>query len=574
MDREKYFLDLRNSLFRSPNVYVSLGTVLLILAIYEIIVRIALQTYFLLFIIPYLLLIAIDSISFKITNQYFPPERLFLLEEIVFIFVFIVYLLFSLVFSQKIVVALLLSISLSSFLRYLFLKPFLNVGEKTLAILSMNYGIAITVTFIFSNNSLIYLIPFYISLIMFYFSSRFFIFYLSREFKREYDLDPVKYVGYFINYLSTQKPEEMLSLNNFLNVMYSVKELPLQVIALRKKNNDLKALLIFPYVHPGPFGEIGCSNLPLRIANDLEGLTKNVMVFHTSCTHDENCSGGEDFVKISEAIKKSIRVMKFYKEGGPVLRYSGKINARCQILGDTLVLSLIPVSDGFDDVSIDTGMKIMRKMKSSNIRNVVVIDSHNSFDPNYRILKEIDNDTIKGIKECFSKGYRGKIYAGISKIDYKSGSVGPMGIETLVIRTEGSYAYILIDGNNIKKGLREKILENIGDLVDDAEVYSTDNHIVNMDPKDLNPIGNKDDESILLKEIRKSVIDAINDLEEVETGTHTTKVMVKVGGKGYVERMSEIVNRMVKRLKVSIIIAILSFLISVLIFSVTFILIK
>jgi hypothetical protein len=130
MDREKYFLDLRNSLFRSPNVYVSLGTVLLILAIYEIIVRIALQTYFLLFIIPYLLLIAIDSISFKITNQYFPPERLFLLEEIVFIFVFIVYLLFSLVFSQKIVVALLLSISLSSFLRYLFLKPFLNVGEK------------------------------------------------------------------------------------------------------------------------------------------------------------------------------------------------------------------------------------------------------------------------------------------------------------------------------------------------------------------------------------------------------------------------------------------------------------
>ncbi|HEU12766.1 MAG TPA: hypothetical protein ENO35_01595, partial [Euryarchaeota archaeon] len=65
MDREKYFLELRNSLFKSPNVYISLGTVILILSIYEIFIRLPLEKFFLLFVIPYLLIIAMDAMSFR-----------------------------------------------------------------------------------------------------------------------------------------------------------------------------------------------------------------------------------------------------------------------------------------------------------------------------------------------------------------------------------------------------------------------------------------------------------------------------------------------------------------------------
>ncbi|MGC9204472.1 MAG: DUF2070 family protein [Thermoplasmata archaeon] len=572
MDREKYFLELRNSIFKSPNVYISLGTVILILSIYEIFIRLPLEKFFLLFVIPYLLIIAIDAMSFRITDQYFPSERLFLLEEIVFIFVFIIYLIFSLLFSENIVVAVLLSISLSSFLRYLFLKPFLNVKEFALAIISMNYAFATTITYVFTGASLLYLIPFYASTVMFYLSSRFFIFYLSREFRKEYNLDPVKYVGYFINYLSTQKTEDMISLNNFLTLMYSLKELPLQVIAFRRRGGGIKGLLVFPYVHPGPFGEVGCSNLPFRIARRIKD-TNNVMVFHTTSTHNENCSGEDDIEKIANAVSNSLKVMKFYDTGGPVHRYSGKISARCQVLGDTLILSLIPDVTGFDDVSIETGMKLMRKLKSSRIRNVVVIDSHNNFNIDYKILREIDNDTMKGIRECIKDMSRNKLSVGFSRIEYGSGSTGPMGVQTLVIKTDKTYAYILVDGNNIKSGLREKVLESLKGMVDDAEIYSTDNHIVNMNPKDLNPIGNKDDEERLMDAIKESLSRAMDDIEEVEIGTHTTKVLVKVGGKGYVEKVSEIVNKMVKRLKFSILIVIISFIISILIFSLSFLLI-
>lgn len=573
MDTEKYLLELRKKLFRSPNIYVSLGTVLIILIVYGLISRMPLQALFLLFIIPYFLLIAIDSISFRITGQYFPLERLFLLEEIVFIFVFIVYLIFSLIFLEKAFVAVLLSFSLSSFLRYMFLKPFLSLDEKKLAVLSLNYGFSITVAYVFTGNSFLYLIPFYFSLVMFYFSSRFFLFYLSREFKKEYGLDPVKYVGYFINYLSVQKPEDLISLNNFLKVMYSLKELPLQVLALKKKDGKIKGILVFPYVHPGPFGNVGCSNLPVRIAKKIEDITNNVLVFHTTSTHNENCSGDEDIDRIVDAIRHSLKVMKFHAEGSPVYRYSKKISARCQVLGDTLLISLIPDLYGFDDVSIEVGMKLMRKMKSSYIRNVVVIDAHNSFDIGYRTLRDIDQESIRGIKECIRQRSMNSIRTGFSRRNYSSASTGPMGIQTLVVSTDRTYAYVLIDGNNILPGLRKRIIDSIGDMVDDVEIYSTDNHIVNMNPKDLNPVGNRDDENKLIDEIRKSVEEAKGDLEDVETGTHTTRVMVRVGGRGYVEKVSEMVSKMVKRLRISIIIAILSFIISVMIFSLSSILI-
>ncbi|PMP74124.1 MAG: hypothetical protein C0180_04995 [Aciduliprofundum sp.] len=354
--------------------------------------------------------------------------------------------------------------------------------------------------------------------------------------------------------------------------MYSLKELPLQVIAFRRRGGGIKGLLVFPYVHPGPFGEVGCSNLPFRIARRIKD-TNNVMVFHTTSTHNENCSGEDDIEKIANAVSNSLKVMKFYDTGGPVHRYSGKISARCQVLGDTLILSLIPDVTGFDDVSIETGMKLMRKLKSSRIRNVVVIDSHNNFNIDYKILRDIDNDTMKGIRECIKDMSRNKLSVGFSRIEYGSGSTGPMGVQTLVIKTDKTYAYILVDGNNIKSGLREKVLESLKGMVDDAEIYSTDNHIVNINLKDLNPIGNKDDEERLMDAIKESLSRAMDDIEEVEIGTHTTKVLVKVGGKGYMEKVSEIVNKMVKRLKFSILIVIISFIISILIFSLSFLLI-
>lgn len=574
MEQEKYLLELRNRLFKSPNVALSIGVVFAIMIIYEIFARFSILNFLILFVIPYIILILLDLTFFRVFKQYFPFVRISLLNEIVFIFSFLAYLVLSIFFLKNIAVALLLAFSMSTFLRYMFLKPFVTVGEKKLSFLSMFYVFAISIPYVFSENSYLYLIPFYISALMFIFASRFFLFYLSREFKSEFDLDPVKYVGYFINYISLQRPEEILSLNNFLSRMYSVMEIPLHVISIKNKNNGIKALLIFPYIHPGPFGEVGCSDLPRRLYRKLSTISENILVFHTTSTHNENCSGDEDIEKIANSIINSIKNLKYSPATSETIRIDDHISIRAHVLGDAVLVTLLPTRNGFDDVSLELGMKIMRKLKSSKIKNVIVIDAHNSFDESYKILDEVDQDLLNDLKSKLNGIKVETMRCGVGKSKIITKSVGPMGVQAIIFEGSKRIGYVLIDGNNIKKGIREKIIERIKDRFDDVEIYSTDNHIVNINPKDLNPIGNENSIDEILAAVDESVNLAMNDLEECSAGFYGTKLLLRIAGKGYIDKISVYVRRMIKRLRVSILVVILTFIFSILIFVISFILIR
>ncbi|MGC8565569.1 MAG: DUF2070 family protein [Thermoplasmata archaeon] len=573
MEQEKYFLELRNRLFKSPNIALSMGTVFAIMVIYEIFARFGIINFLSLFILPYLILILLDIMFFKFFKQYFPFVRISLLNEIVFIFSFLAYLVLSIFFVKNIIVALLLAFSMSTFLRYLFLKPFVTVGEKKLSFMSMFYVFSISISYFFSRGSYFYLIPFYISSIMFVFASRFFLFYLSREFKNEFDLDPVKYVGYFINYISIQRPEEMLSLNNFLTKMYSMMEVPLHVISIKNKENEIIGLMVFPYIHPGPFGEVGCSDLPRRLNKKLSSLTKNVLVFHTSSTHNENCSGDDDIEKIANSIINNIKNLKYETAVSDAIRINDHISIRAQVFGDTALITLLPINSGFDDVSLELGMKIMRKLRSSKIKNVVVIDAHNNFDESYKALEDIDQKLLNELKSKLANLDFKPIKCGIGKKEIKTKSIGPMGIQTIVFEGKKRIGYVLIDGNNMKNGLREKIIERITDKFDDVEVYSTDNHIVNINPKDLNPIGNENNIADILAAVEESVKNAIDNIEDCSIGFYGTKLFLKIAGKGYIDKVSIYVKRMIKRLRISILVVILTFIFSLFIFIISFILI-
>ncbi|MGC8681175.1 MAG: DUF2070 family protein [Thermoplasmata archaeon] len=571
MEQEKYFIELTKNLFKSPNVPISMGTVIAILIVYELIVRLSITNFLYLFLIPYLILILLDVIFLHLFKQYFPIVRISLLNEIVFLFTFVAYLILSIFFVKNFVVALLLAVSMSTFLRYLFLKPFLSVGEKKLSFMSMFYVFSLTITYFFSDKSYFYLISFYISSILFIFASRFFLFYLSREFKNEFDLDPVKYVGYFINYISIQRPEEMLSLNNFLSKMYSLMELPLHSLIIKNGSGKIKAMLIFPYVHPGPFGEVGCSDLPRRLYAKLKDLSENVLVFHTSCTHNENCGGDEDMEKIATSIRNNIKDIKYSSKVSEIIRISDHISIRAQVFDNTALVTLIPDKEGFDDITLDLGMKIMRKLRSAKIKNVIVVDAHNSFDKSYKALDNIDQNLLNDLKTKLNDTSFENIKCGIGQTKIDTKSIGPLGIQAVIFQGKKKYGYILIDGNNIEKGLREKIMEKVKNKIDDVEVYSTDNHIVNINPKDLNPVGNGANIDEILSSVDQSIDMALNNMENVYIGFYGTKLLLRIAGKGYIDKMSFYVKRMIKRLRISILIVILTFIFSLFIFIISFI---
>jgi putative membrane protein len=134
-----------------------------------------------------------------------------------------------------------------------------------------------------------------------------------------------------------------------------------------------------------------------------------------------------------------------------------------------------------------------------------------------------------------------------------------------VVEVEGQKtAYILLDGNNIIHGGREVLLEAVKDLVDEAEVMTTDSHVVNT-ITGLNPIGYRVPANVIAPHIRRAVEEAIADLSDAEAAGATALCeRVVIFG---IERISELASTVntiiIFLLPLSLTILLLAFFLSV-----------
>jgi putative membrane protein len=129
--------------------------------------------------------------------------------------------------------------------------------------------------------------------------------------------------------------------------------------------------------------------------------------------------------------------------------------------------------------------------------------------------------------------------------------MGPSGIQALVIEVEGrTTAWVLADGNNMERGLRENIRDCLLKKVDEAEVLTSDNHIVNVTVGGFNPIGISDDGALLARLCEETVDQALEDLREAEASAARVEVHdVQVWGKGNTARMTANLNASVSTSK-------------------------
>jgi putative membrane protein len=165
-----------------------------------------------------------------------------------------------------------------------------------------------------------------------------------------------------------------------------------------------------------------------------------------------------------------------------------------------------------------------------------------------RIQERVAEGTRKAI-ESQRSGF--KVGVGHVPNEGESSSMGPSGIKALVIQVEGrTTAWVLADGNNMEQGLRESIRDCLLEKVDEAEVLTTDNHIVNVTVGGFNPIGLRDD-GRLLRELCERTLDlALEDLREAEAAAARVEAHdVLVWGKGNTARMTSNLNASVSTSK-------------------------
>lgn len=296
-----------------------------------------------------------------------------------------------------------------------------------------------------------------------------------------------------------------------------------------KNEKGIKALFLSPSVHPGPVGEIGGGNMPTLLGQRFGAFT---MVSHGPSTHDFNPVSSKELDKIEKTVKEALKDMNYSNKASQFLRVeNGKAQIGVQSFDDNLVLLVTFSPHGFDDIDFGVGLAVMNAAKNKGASNVLMVDCHNSFVPDSRILpgnKEVFQ-LLGAVEKIEKPSLKESIQVGCSYNpleDYsKEQGVGQSGVKVMIIEVaEQKTAYILLDANNMVLGYREKIVEAVKILgVEEVEAMTTDTHFVNTLSGGHNPIGSRKKEEII-EEIVKCTKSALTDLEPVEAAVKVAKI--------------------------------------------------
>ena len=298
-----------------------------------------------------------------------------------------------------------------------------------------------------------------------------------------------------------------------------------------KAEDGIKALFISPSVHPGPLGDLGGSNMPTLLANKFDHFT---MVAHGPSTHDFNPIAVSEIDKIEKSVKRGMERVEYSQDASKFLRYnSEKANIGVQFFNDGMVILSTFAPEAVDDIEFGVGLSMMAQSRSRcNVKDSVIVDCHNSFTPEsgevlpgnaevFQLMDVIDKINPNQEKYEIKVGCYEDTMGSLDKHD----GIGDSGIKTMVVEVDNQRtAYVLFDSNNMEIGFRQEIIDAVSDLeIDEIEVMTTDTHTVNTLSRGYNPIGISKRPEII-QYVRKSILEAINDLEKVDVGTGTEKI--------------------------------------------------
>ena len=383
--------------------------------------------------------------------------------------------------------------------------------------------------------------------------------------KKNLGFGALEILSYFISHMN----EGSTSIEELFDNAGEAIDTLVGVASFRRLDGSIKALFVSPCVHPGPLGDIGGSNMPTILADSFDAFT---MVAHGPSTHDFNPVSSKEIVKIEDAVRKALHNMEYSPMASEFARYSyKKANIGIQFFknGSIMLSTLAP--SGSDDIEYAVGLATMiESQKELGTKNNILVDCHNSFNAekggvlpgNPELFQLLDTIKLIEKKELEHEIQVGCYHTDLGGFDKHQG-IGESGLKTMVIEVNGQRtAYVLFDSNNMELGYRETIFKAVQDLeIDAIEVMTTDTHTVNTLSAGYNPVGTVEKEKII-DYVKLSIMEAINDLEPVEAGTNTERILgLKTFGPN---NSTELISTISSIVAVSKIIAPLIFIVAIL----------
>jgi putative membrane protein len=324
-----------------------------------------------------------------------------------------------------------------------------------------------------------------------------------------------------------------------------------QVSFFFRRNNKMPVIFTIPNLHPGPMGEIGGGNLPKILHDNFDDET---LVAHGCATHDFNLVSESESEKVIDAVNKS-RTDLLYSDGAAKsARFMvGTVRVLCQRFGDSVLLVTTRSPHKTEDLDFAIGSTIMAEGHRC-FPHVGVIDAHNCMtDLSSPVLlatltaKEYQQASIDAIEACRNMSLCPfRIGVSHQTLPYsRDQGFGDLGVQVLIVEVDDQRtAYVLLDGNNMAEGVRDTLLAGILTMTDNAEVMTTDSHVVNT-ITGKNPVGMQVPVSEFLPFVMKAVREAVDDLATSESGASTAQCEhIVVFGSNRISQLASTVNAM------------------------------
>jgi len=364
--------------------------------------------------------------------------------------------------------------------------------------------------------------------------------FINRPFKKDFGKPTLEVTNILFKTILGQKGGKS-ELEDFFGDNSIMADLDFTIYSFRSRSDKKNtALFVIPGFHPGPLRGLGGSRIA-EILSESIGSHGEVFTFHAPSTQILNPVSEEGCEELVLSIKTLLDDLDYTEKATPFIRKKEEGIVGAQRFQDDVFANISFYPKPAEDVHASVGRIISDKGGDHDLSVVGVVDSHNSgekrvstvFYPtsNAKMIIDLAEETLKSVREA----EEGNLRMGIaSRKDYDKEDVGIAGegIKVSVIEVNGQKsAQVLIDANNMEKGLRGEIQEGIEDLVDISEFHTTDTHQVNTLLHSHQPLGAKITKERLIKDIRELLEEAILDLEPVEVSVEggTLKDMELMG---------------------------------------------
>jgi putative membrane protein len=336
-----------------------------------------------------------------------------------------------------------------------------------------------------------------------------------------------------------------------------------EVSLLKFESVKTKAAIIVPLVHPGPFNNVGSSLLPSLLKREFEkAFGGDACVPLGILGHELDLASQKQNQRIISSVIASAKEAPLSEKAKPFVKVTeGAVTVSCQVFGKTALLSFTLAPKTTEDLPQELGRFVREEAEKHGLEGAIVVNAHNSITNVTELEESLDTLKVAASKcleraislppEVFEVGA-----ATVYPQDFRlKEGMGTGGITAIVVKVnEQKAAYVVIDGNNMVSGLREKILSALAALgFDESEVFTTDTHAVNavvLGRRGYHPVGEAMNHEVLLSHIQQAASAAVARLAPCSAGWLTLTVpKVRVIGQARINGLSTLVDAALQRAK-------------------------